>query len=292
MAKNITYEHFIAKYVQNLPEDFKWQSTPLQIYPLEFISKFLSIPIPLLQADYHFIVFLSKGIFSQQTGMEYASVKAPAILYVPEGEAFSLKSIQSDLAGFFILLENKAISSIINKIELSDLLSIGRITNLSAGHSPWFDSLCTLLHKEITEEYPNRKVGEGLLQAFFHKLITLNNGKKTTSRQSELANNFKQLLNKKFKEHKSVEFYARELNVSQNYLNRCVKTYYNKSCKNVIQEFSIIQSQILMLDTLKDISEIAFEIGFEDTSYFSRVFKKVTGQTPSAFKTQIMHSLS
>lgn len=292
MVKKITYNSFIERYIKALPAGFKWQTTPLQIYPLKFIANYLILPTPLLQADYHFLVYLNEGNFSQQIGIENHDINASSVLYVPEGEVSSIKSKQNKLSGFFILIENKVVSSIVSKVELSDLLAIEPVIRLNSENDHWFNAICDLLYNEISSNKPNRKVGEGLLQALLHKLIALNNGKKTISRQNEIANNFKQLLNTYFREHKSVEFYAKELNVSQNYLNRCVKAHYNKSCKHLVQETTVLQSQVLMFETSKNISEISFKMGFEDPSYFSRVFKKITGQPPSAFKKQIMHGLS
>lgn len=292
LADHITYHNFITRFVHQEPTDFQWQATPLQLYPLGSISNLLRLPTPLLQADYHFIVYVHTGVFLQQIGIEDHKISGDSILYVPAGEIFSIKSIQKELDGFFILLESKVISSIINKIELSDLLSIDRITLLNKDSSQWIDTLCNLIYQEITTLKPNRKIGDGLLQALFHKLISLNSGKRIISRQNEIANSFMQILNRRITQHKSVVFYAQELNISPNYLNRCVKIRFNKTCKQLIRETAIIQSQILMFDTNKDLGEISMEMGFEDASYFSRLFKKVTGETPSSFRNTIKQGLS
>lgn len=291
MADYVTYNHFINRYLSQIPFDFKWQTTPLQIYPLEEISNYLKVPTALLQADYYFIVYVREGTFFQQIGIEDIGVKGDSILFVPEGEVFSIRSIQSELSGYLILMESKVVSSITNKIELSELLSIDRLHKLNIEDSNWINTLCALISHEINVK-PNRKTADGLLQALFHKLISLNGGEKFVSRQNQIAQNFMRVLNKKYRKEKTVEFYAQELNVSKNYLNRCVKSRYNKNCKQIIQETAIVQSQILMLDTSRDISEIAFLMGYDDLSYFSRLFKKVTGQTPSKFKDKIKHGLS
>ncbi len=292
MAIKTTYNNFIDKYIKSLPAGFKWQNTPLQIYPLEFISNYLILPTPLLIADYHFIVYTNAGQFEHQIGIENHTVNAPSVLFVPEGEAFAIKSKRNELSGFFILLENKAVSSAVSNIELSDLIMIETVIYLDADNNSWLNTICNLLYNEVTSNKPNRKIGTGLLQALLHKLIALSGNKKVISRQNEIAYSFKKLVNKFYKEHKLVEFYARELNISGSYLNRCVKDQYNKRCKQVIRETAILQCQLLMFNTTKDLNEICFEVGYDDPSYFSRVFKEVTGQTPSDFKKRIMHVLS
>lgn len=292
MAKNITYSNFIEKYIRGLPADFKWQSTPLQIYPLVFIAEYLVVPTPLLKADYHFIIYLKSGTFRQQVGIEMFEIKSPSILYVPEQEIFSIISIESEISGFFVLLETKVLNSIINKVQLSDLWRIKPLLYLKQEIDDWFNTVFHLLHYEISSLESNRSICDGFLQAILHKLISLDNGRRRVSRQDEIANSFKSLVNKHAKEQQSVGFYAAALNVSENYLNRCVKTHYRKNSKQIIQETNILQSQILIIESWQDISEIAFEMGYADPSYFSRVFKKVTGQTPSQFRSQVVHGLS
>ena len=289
MTHKTSIHNFVQRYIKTLPTGFQWQNTPVQIYPLEFISNYLVIPTPLLKADYHFLVLLNSGSFSQQVGIEDYHVKSSSVIFVPEGEAFSIKSIHDKLSGYFILLENKSVSSAVSKLELSDLLTIETIIKLDSESNLWINNICDLLYNEVSSKKPNRNIGTGLLQALLHKLKDLSGNKKTFSRQNEIANSFKQLINKHYKKQKSVEFYARELSVSENYLNRCVKTQFNKSSKQIIQDTTILQSQILMFSSTYDISEICFQVGYDDPSYFSRLFKKVTGRTPTNFKKQVIY---
>lgn len=275
-----------------LPLDFKWQKTPVQIYPLEFLSQYLKLPTPLLRADYNFLIILNSGKYNQQIGVEDYEIDAPSVLFVPEGEAFSIKSINSDLSGYFILLENKSISPDVSKIELSELLTIENLIIPDSENSIWLNNLCELLFNEVSTNSPNRNIGTGLVQALLHKIKDLSGNTKTFTRQKEIAIRFKQLVNENYINQKTVEFYARELGVSDNYLNRCVKSQFHKNCKHILQDTAILQSQILMFSTTKDISEICFQVGYDDPSYFSRLFKKITGQTPTEFKKRIMHSLS
>ena len=58
----------------------------------------------------------------------------------------------------------------------------------------------------------------------------------------------------------------------------------------MIIEARILLAEILLIDSVKDVSEIAYELNFNDPSYFSRLFKKITRQTPIAYRKKHMHN--
>ncbi|WP_197053475.1 helix-turn-helix domain-containing protein [Sphingobacterium sp. T2] len=72
--------------------------------------------------------------------------------------------------------------------------------------------------------------------------------------------------------------------MSTNYLNRCVSSVFKKSAKQIILDVAIMHSQLLLSETNKTIATIAYELDFEDPSYFARLFKKVVGLTPSEYR--------
>lgn len=290
MVKNISYNSFIEQYIHKV--EFDWQSTPVQVYPLENIHSALDLPTPLLHTEYYFFVFLKKGCFIQQLGTETLNVSSGAVHFVRQGEVFSIISVSDQIEGYFVLMDKKVLSAILNPTENSNLTLLQSVIYLSEKDILWFDQICKLLFDELESKTPNRKIGSGFVQVLLSKLIALNKGKRLITRQGEIATRFKELLNKYFSENQSVFFYAQKLGVSENYLNRCVKAQLGKSAKKIILEKTVQQSQILMFETTLDISEIAFQVGFTDPSHFSRVFKKITGETPSNFKSRIKHGLS
>ncbi|WP_260255437.1 helix-turn-helix domain-containing protein, partial [Elizabethkingia anophelis] len=127
------------------------------------------------------------------------------------------------------------------------------------------------------------------LQKIFTSAKELN---KNMNRSAEITFNFKELVYKNYLEHKSVLFYANALSVSENYLHRCIKETIGEAPKEWINKVSILQSQLLLQDLTKSISEIAFELNYGDPSYFGRLFKKITGVTPSEYRTAFMQDLS
>lgn len=82
-------------------------------------------------------------------------------------------------------------------------------------------------------------------------------------------------------ELKPVDDYAEKLQVSRNHLNDSVKKLTGKSAGQLIAEQTIAYAGMCLKQSHKTISEIAFLFGYDDPSYFARVYKKHTGLTPS-----------
>jgi AraC family transcriptional regulator, transcriptional activator of pobA len=91
------------------------------------------------------------------------------------------------------------------------------------------------------------------------------------------------LIDKNFRIIKSPEKYAQMMNVSEKHLNRICKTCLNKTVSKVITDRIILEAKRMLVYSKNNISEIIKELGYENNSYFSRLFKKNTGKTPLEF---------
>jgi AraC-like DNA-binding protein len=60
----------------------------------------------------------------------------------------------------------------------------------------------------------------------------------------------------------------------------------------IIETRKLIEAKNLLLNSDKTISEIGYELGFNEKSYFTNVFKKKSGQTPSEFREEMKKLLS
>jgi AraC family transcriptional activator of pobA len=106
------------------------------------------------------------------------------------------------------------------------------------------------------------------------------------SRFEVMTKSFKSLLENDFMTVKSPAVYAEHLNISTPYLNECVKTATGQSVSHHIQQRVILEAKRLLYHSSKSIKEIAGELGYDDYSYFTRLFVKITGMTPLTFRTK------
>jgi AraC-like DNA-binding protein len=99
-------------------------------------------------------------------------------------------------------------------------------------------------------------------------------------------NRFNDLIEKKFKAEHKVSYYVSELGVSSRKLGEIVKLYTGKNVAEVIDERLIQEAKRFILFSDLSIKEIAFDLGYSEHSYFSKVFKRLTRMTPSEFKSR------
>lgn len=112
-----------------------------------------------------------------------------------------------------------------------------------------------------------------------------------SSHKYKLVITFKELIQKQFREVKQVKDYASQLHITPLYLNEITKEVTGFTASYWIQKEILLESQKLLFYTNMDVKEIAFSLGYEDHTYFSRFFKKNIGVTAGIFR-QNNHYLS
>ena len=98
---------------------------------------------------------------------------------------------------------------------------------------------------------------------------------------------FLQLVFEKDKTPLTVSEYAGMLKVTPNYLNKAVKNRTHRTAIDWIEIARINIAKKLLKDPAVSIADISSMVGLPDQSYFSRFFKKKTGQTPSEFRSAL-----
>lgn len=101
---------------------------------------------------------------------------------------------------------------------------------------------------------------------------------------SNLVNRFTLLLQKNYKVHKKVSYYADQLRVSSRKLTETTESVYGKSAKQMIIEKVSFECEKAIRFSTRSLSEIAFDLGFNDEGNFTNFIKKHLGKKPSEMR--------
>lgn len=107
---------------------------------------------------------------------------------------------------------------------------------------------------------------------------------------NDLLSKFEDLLKTYFKNQStdkglpSVQYFSEQLYVSPNYLNDLLKNLTGQTTQQHIHNYIIEQAKELLSTTNLTVSEIAYQLGFEYSQSFNKLFKNKTQQTPLEFR--------
>lgn len=197
------------------------------------------------------------------------------IVFLSEGSSYEINIDNNDYSFIVInflfkkdkneLLENELF--VLNSpleldnifIKLTKLWTVNTIENKLKVKSLVYDIYSKLCNISIKEYLPNEskkqilEISDSILKNCFNSNLNLSN-----------------ILN--------------EYNISEVHFRRLFKKMYGTSPAKFIQNIRINKAKQLLIDEKNSISEIAHLCGYEDKFYFSRIFRKVTGLTPSEYR--------
>jgi AraC-like DNA-binding protein len=116
------------------------------------------------------------------------------------------------------------------------------------------------------------------------KTLTVNYNAVTVAQKQENGISFLEYINENFHDTElSLQLIARHTGHSQRTISESIFKQYHCNVKTYINQIRINEAIRLLRETHLNISEIAYKVGFNSPSNFNRVFKNLTGKTPSEF---------
>lgn len=95
---------------------------------------------------------------------------------------------------------------------------------------------------------------------------------------------FRKLLEEQFRQHWTVKEYAAALHMSESTLNRLCHEIFGSPTKTIIDQRMLTAIKRQLIFTKQPLEQIAYNLGYKDSSYFSRFFKKHTCMSPSQYR--------
>ncbi|NCD69661.1 AraC family transcriptional regulator [Mucilaginibacter agri] len=239
--------------------------------------------------DRHSFFLLEKGSVSMEIDFQVYDIQAPALIYMHPDQVHRIIGYQEVTVCAWALDYDYLNNDLLKQLEdispaspspLNDdqFILISDTTSLLMKF--WQRKNVPLYHLLLREQ-GNALIA--LVVSFFLEKIGPNEHQ---SRQEQITRSFRQQLALSFAEKKRPADYAEALHISMPYLNECVKNTTGQPVSRHIQERVILEAKRQLYHSGQSLKEIAIALGYDDYPYFSRLFTKITGMSPIAFRQQ------
>ena len=104
------------------------------------------------------------------------------------------------------------------------------------------------------------------------------------SHSEKIFYDFLDLLHTHYRKQRRVSFYAGELSLTPRHLTTVIRLVSGRSAARWIEEYIVLEAQILLRNSPMAIKEIAYELGFNEQSLFSKYFSRVSGSSPESYR--------
>lgn len=241
--------------------------------------------------DHHHLLFLLKsGYVELMVDFKPVQVQGPAVGMIFPDQVHYLTEYAS-MVGYSLAFDPVILSA-----------PLQRTLQQPDARTPMWNTDPVLLQQVFTlgdllhqlKQAPAQAFTNQAMQGALHAMLCLLGNaamtgttvQNTESRGQQITHEFQRLLREHFKEWKRPSVYAEALSITTSHLNDVVREATGASVSQHLQEAVILEAKRLLSHTDKTVKEITYEIGLEDHGYFSRLFKKVTSQTPLQFRQQ------
>jgi len=105
-----------------------------------------------------------------------------------------------------------------------------------------------------------------------------------TSRRDEIVARFLECVNKHYRTHRELSFYAGELCLSLKYMSHVVHEQTGRHPSQWIKDYVILDAKTMLRSGRYTVQQVADELNFPNQSFFGKYFKEAVGVSPKKWK--------
>ena len=286
-------DEFHYKSIKWFPTISQTKHQYYHINRLESYIQKLNFPLPPHRKTVHDFIFLKKGKSQRSKGLNKYDFKESELFFLPAFQITEHESMEENTEGFYVHFDEK-IFPFLPKNFLNDNYSFFKlqenpVLTLSKETQSYIEPILErLLFLYEDERETNINLVAMYLLSFFEEIkkdLQIEK-KKTKNAFSQITEQFKNALALHIYQKQTIVDYADLLNISPNYLNKCVKNSINKTAQDLLNEMLILEAKTLLKFSNLQIAEIAVKLCDQTPSNFARFFKSQTGITPKEYLQQ------
>ncbi len=285
-----------------------------ELFPLYSIGHFINQPtsqteFEIMQFDkmeepdvddihkhtFYEILWTEKGISKQIIDYKEYEVLPNSLFFISPNQVHQFEEWKPLKGGTILFTEDFFLLNHNNKDKLFEL---SFLDNFYANPCIKLDKKNFLDIKQtidlIANEQKRKDKSQTITQSYLHILlaqvqrcIDTETEKPVSKKYLIIFKQFKALLDKHFTENKTTSFFSEQLHITTHHLNLITKNVTGKTASEVIRARSILEAKRLLTFTDFSVTEIATQLNYFDSSYFSKIFKAETDKTPAAFKNEM-----
>jgi AraC family transcriptional activator of pobA len=243
--------------------------------------------------DFYQIFWITRGERLFSIDFDRFPVLVPSLVFVPPGAVHTFGTLEST-SGYMLSFQQDFLEAQGHTIDLfqdcpafdpAHFLAVLQVT-------PAVEARVTHCMQQIFAEFSSKQHGyqtatAALLRLLFVEISrALSNQMISGSSQkySPLTARFLRRLHSRPYQIASASEVSRFLGVSRSWLNQLVRKETGRNLTEHLQGRLILESKRLLAHSDLNISEIAYQLGFEDASYFTRLFRQIVQTSPSEFR--------
>lgn len=248
--------------------------------------------------DFEELIIGNQGKLEHFINFRLHSIEAPLVSFIAKGKAHKIAvGLQNGNFDMWVLrFKSEFIAETIFQLYTSFHNQSDQILQTGACFNR-LSTICEIIYQEMQHPAADLSTVKHLLSALFimieaERKKVLPDDQQIRTIQNETFVNFLRILEDNFRRPLGVDFYAEKLFMSARNLNHICQRIMHQSVSEIIETRKLTEAKNLLAGTQKSISEIGFELGYNEKSYFSNVFKKKSGQTPSEFRAEMQALIS
>lgn len=236
------------------------------------------------------LLMVTNGTGSHQIDLETYPLEKGSLLKIAKGQVHAFQE-NPQYEGFLIIFTE---AFVLNNFSKSSINLISHLYNYHLSTPLVNDKIHTetfldqlILELADKNTYAQKNIVAALLELFLLRLernAQHQNQQKNISNQYNTFVQFKNLVETHYTKTRNVMDYADMMLISTKQLNQVVKDYTLTTAKTFIDNYIILETKRAIVSTQKSFKEIAFDIGFDEVTNFTKFFKNKMGISPKTFR--------
>ena len=244
--------------------------------------------------DFYVLVLFTNGTGLHKIDFDTFDITKGSLFLMQPGQ-IHLWELSSDIDGYIVFFSKEIYNLHFRDKKIEEYLFFQSSKNnpelvLNINEMKQIQPFFELMVNENQEDQLQKKDKMlNLLDCILIEILRIYNvdSSHSTSTYNHKLKEFEILLEQFYKTEKSPSFYADKMAITLKHLNRISKNILNITITELIARRVILESKRIMVDQNKTIAQIADELGYSNYSYFSKLFKKNVGITPTEFVNQL-----